>query len=553
MTLRPTATAAAIVFGLALSPLLGTVPAVAQTSPGPPTEIALVVPLTVPADSESLISADRLESYTSEFGLLNRALDQIDGRPVTLAIDPMIIASIRILGTDAPASAVQWLDRLSELPNDSFALSWADADLTLGIEAGGAPLSLESLDFAINPARFGDAAPETPDTSPSPSATPNPEPDAAPPLPDTDALLSWDYSLDSVAWPASDTVTAGSLEALAAAYEQTIVASSNLSGPAGLEATARVGSVPVIVSNSALSTLLSSAVSTSSAEQWLVGVETLVGAVATAATGPAASSAVVTLDRGVSLTDPDLGPTLDAIAAIEGIQLVGLSEVADNTGGAASVVDRPQDAETVSEVSELLRLEGLDSAFVRIAQKPSFITSERRLDLLAVLSNSWANSPLGREGAVADFRATSTTLRSSVKIVQSSSITLWADRAALPVVVENELDQAVTVFVTVRPLTPLIRVEDTYFEVVVEPKSQRKALVPVQSISNGTVELQISLHGVANQQIGSTTYVRTTVQAGWETPFTIGLGIVVVLVFIAGIVRTVVRLRRARAQRITIR
>ena len=150
------------------------------------------------------------------------------------------------------------------------------------------------------------------------------------------------------------------------------------------------------------------------------------------------------------------------------------------------------------------------------------------------------------------YRAASSTLRSSVSIVKSSKITLWADRGSLPVVVENLLDQPVTVYVTVRPLTPLIRVEDTFFQVVVEPNSQRNARVPVQSISNGNVELEISLHASTSRQIGSTTYVRTVVQAGWETPFTITVAILVVLVFAAGVVRTIVRLRRARANRITI-
>jgi hypothetical protein len=68
----------------------------------------------------------------------------------------------------------------------------------------------------------------------------------------------------------------------------------------------------------------------------------------------------------------------------------------------------------------------------------------------------------------------------------------------------------------------------------------------VQSLSNGSVELVVTVNSVSGTQIGATTYVRTTVQAGWETPFTIAVGIVVVLIFAMGIVRTVLRRRAAR-------
>ena len=80
-----------------------------------------------------------------------------------------------------------------------------------------------------------------------------------------------------------------------------------------------------------------------------------------------------------------------------------------------------------------------------------------------------------------------------MQIVRSSAITLWADRGSLPVVVENNLSQAVTVYIRVRPSLPLLRVEDDFVELTIEPNSQRKAQIPVQSISNGDVDLQISL------------------------------------------------------------
>jgi hypothetical protein len=153
----------------------------------------------------------------------------------------------------------------------------------------------------------------------------------------------------------------------------------------------------------------------------------------------------------------------------------------------------------------------------------------------------------GWVSAVQGFTDMSLKIRNSVRIVKSSSITLWADRASLPVTITNELTQAVTVYVTVRPLTPLLKVEDSFVEVTIEPLSQRKATVPVQSLSNGIVELEITLHDNVGQTVGDLTYVRTTVQAGWETPVTISFGVAVVIVFALGVVRTIVRRRRARS------
>src|SRR5690606_8396680 len=65
----------------------------------------------------------------------------LSGRDVTMAIDPMILASIRSLGTSAPESATSWLTRLAEGRNESFALEWSDANPVLSLQAGREVLS----------------------------------------------------------------------------------------------------------------------------------------------------------------------------------------------------------------------------------------------------------------------------------------------------------------------------------------------------------------------------------------------------------------------------
>ena len=115
---------------------------------GDPLAVALVAPLTVPAPGAGVLDAAQLESWTGPLGLLSRELDALAGRPVAIAIDPRIIASIQVLGTSAPPSATAWLDRLRGVPNEIFPLAYADADVAIQ-----AQLALPNL---LAPTSFSD-------------------------------------------------------------------------------------------------------------------------------------------------------------------------------------------------------------------------------------------------------------------------------------------------------------------------------------------------------------------------------------------------------------
>ena len=120
------ALSAALVVGLGLAGL-GVGSAVAVDEPTT-VKVAIAVPLVVPASAEEFLTAELLEQYTGEQGILTRELDALFGRPVAIGIDPRLIASIRLLGSSAPESAVAWLERLESAPNQTFALNYADAE-----------------------------------------------------------------------------------------------------------------------------------------------------------------------------------------------------------------------------------------------------------------------------------------------------------------------------------------------------------------------------------------------------------------------------------------
>ena len=169
--------------------------------------LTLVVPLTVPPNETGLLDADTLTRYTAPLGLLTRQLDALVDAPVAIGLDPLIVASIRVLGTSAPPSALAWLERLRG-----------------GIQRGLRPrlrrrgrLRGGEHRLARPPdARSASISPSTRPTSARPqtaSPTPTPSPDARrrapiPPLPTLEDLLEWPYTLENVAWPADDTLTA---------------------------------------------------------------------------------------------------------------------------------------------------------------------------------------------------------------------------------------------------------------------------------------------------------------------------------------------------------
>jgi hypothetical protein len=507
----------------------------------------LIVPITVPSAPTGLIDAETLATYTSSFGVLTRQLDAVIDRPVALAIDPMVIVSIRILGDEAPESATAWLGRLASASNETFALQWADADLTVARQTGEAGvLEPLSLDFAIVPDRFSGtpAATSTPTSTPTPSASDAPAA-GPPPLPTTASLLEWPYTVSDVAWPRADSVVADDIPALSTAgFSTLILASSNVS-TGSHQSAVTVGGIPVVVSNDSVAEDLGAIIRDTTISR--VDAVDKVSEIRSRIASRGSRATVIALDRTHQWTEANLSAVIDALFAGSAIEPVSLAELSSSADSAAKVRNAPQSEARIADVTRLLKSEKADAIFASIAEDPLKITAQRRLELLVTLSNSWATDPAGWSLASTAFTDSSTTLRGSVKIVKSSSIFLLADRSTVPVVVENGLDQPVTVYISVRPTTPMLTVENPRVKITIDSDTQRKALIPVQSVSNGEVDLRIGLHRADDGLIGATKTVRITVQAGWETPVTFGIAILVFVIFILGFYRTIAKRRRMKA------
>ena len=334
----PLRAALALLLGLAGAVTGVAIAAPAATSVGPDGTVALtvVVPLAVPESDAGFIPADALDQYTRPTGLLTRELDAIIDRPVVIAIDPRIIASIRILGSSAPASAIEWLSRLESASNETFALTYADSDITLGLQAGSPRvLQPESFDFAIEPSLFAEPAAQTPAPTPSPDAT-------APGLPTSESLLAWPYTLESIAWPRDGTVVAADLPAITASgYTTTILSSANVSRDEG-SALVRVDGGTAAISDDAVSGALRTAVASVSPEDWVSAMATVGSAL-----DAAPATVLATLDRTVPITGTHLAETLTTLQADPRVRLTGLSQLLAGSPDEANLVDSPHPAGSV--------------------------------------------------------------------------------------------------------------------------------------------------------------------------------------------------------------
>ncbi len=498
-----------------------------------PIALGVVAPITVPPTAGGLIPAEDLERYTAPDGLLSRRLQSVIGRPITLAVDPMVTASIRALGTAAPASATGWLMRLMAATNDSFALGYADADPTATLQAAGTLPAPTGFAFALDPADF---------------ATAGDQPDGGTPtLPTTAQLVDVPDSLGTVAWPAADTVTAADLSGLRAnRIGRAVLMSSNLDG-AGSSAVVDIDGSSVYVMDAAVTRLLRDAVSAGSDEAWQRSASRLLAALATTATEhPGGRTVIAGVDR-VTLAEFNgrLSRTLDLLGALPWVAPTPLGAL-PGPAGSASVVDRQQPVERLMAVRRLLDAEQRDSAIATAAEQPSLVTDERRIALLGTLAQSLIGDPDAWRLASDRYLEQSTALAGAVHVAERGQILVLADRSQLPITVQNDLDLPAVVRIQTRALTGGLAIEQGSIEVTVEPQSQRNVPVPVQSVANGEVTVIVSLASTTGVPLGDPVALRVNVQAGWETAGTIIAGSVVLLVFLVGLVRTVLRRRGAR-------
>ncbi|MBD8139434.1 hypothetical protein IFT36_02600 [Frigoribacterium sp. CFBP 13605] len=544
-----------------------------------PTRVAVAVPITTPESETGVLDASALAAYTSDGGVLRRELDAVSGTGATLGVDPMIVASIRLLGTEAPQSAVDWLAELQALPNDMFPLAYADADVAGLRQAGATSVpAVTSLDTLVDPARFEGmpAATDTPTEAPSqgtddgsgtgvagsdPSALPSDgstaEPTAEPTpgdgvvLPTTAQLLDFPWTQRDVVWPRESSVVSADLTTFAAGpYTSTIVSSGNVDvdGDSTENAAVTVGGVPAVVSDDPLSTLVTQAAEATSLAEWQSTMARLSATVATVAyERPSdARTLLTTLEREWPSTGQFLTRTLQAVDGLPWVSGATLTDALASTPSTATVVDSPESDARLDQLSELVSADQKVVDFSTALAEPQFVTETARLRTMALASHAWRDNVDGFPAEVASAVADATATSDLVAVVQGSPIAILGDRSALPLYLENRTDSVATVMLNLTPSNSILSIERSPIEVTIQPQSQTRVSVPVQSVANGTVSVQLQLVSLSGVAIATPVDVPLSVQAGWETAITWIFGVAFAALFLGGLYRTFRKRRRAR-------
>lgn len=532
-----------------------------------PVNVSLITPITVPAQSTGLITSKALETFTSPTGVLSRQLDGVLGRPVTIAIDPLIIVSIRILGSAAPPSAIAWLNRLDQAPNDIFPLSYADADLALQSQAGADPLlTPTTFDQAIDPDLFtASDQPASPSSDPgtqsgSETTVPSTDP-ATPPTdgtpPTTEELLAWEYSATDIGWPAEGVVANADLDLFTASgLTTTILGGSNASGAAAdftpnAPLALGTGNGLGLVVDDPLAAALRAATAASTDDAWREAMSQVSSqlAVVSAERPGTARTLLATFDRGWPPSADRVTETIDALAGLLWFAPSTLSELrASVPAEDVDFASQAEPADRVARAGELLEREAAVTAFSSALSDPAVVTGTQRLDLMALLSNSWAIQDSGWTDAVGASLAESSTLLDSVTVATKGPINVVGSQVDIPVTLDNALNQAVTVMVRVVPSNGRLLVGEAV-ESTIEAQSARTVTIPVTAaVGNGAVTLRVTLLTPAGTVIQQPALIPINVRADWEGLGALLFAAFVVLFFGFGVWRNILRRRRERAE-----
>ncbi len=528
-----------------------------------PLGIAVVMPITAPPGTTGLLTADALAFYTSPGGVLTKQLDGVIDRPVALGIDPMVIASIRALGSSAPPSAVAWLDRLSRATNETFPLQYADADPAVQAQAGmPALLSPTSLLFGLNPENFAaetaDGGEEVPEAEeiPGESETPTPDPTPTPdetPVPTLAELTDWPYTTTGVVWPADDTVVSTDLPVFAASgATSTIVSSGNVATTTSYTpgAAARVGDAALIVSDAVASEALraaATALSTDEQQDALADLAAQLMVVGSERSAPE-RTLVLTLDRGWPPTSARLTDALAALGTLPLVASRSLGSAASAAPATVTVADLPEAPERTGIVARMSAREAEIASFATVLDDPTLLTGEERAEILSLLAVSWRDNTSDWDAAVQEHEEQTTAILDSVSITATTQINMVSNQTSLPFSVRNDFDLPVTVVLQASTSSLKLSVDAAVTQTI--PANSRETVrVPVQArLGNGDVLVRVQLYSPQNAVIGGSVQVPVSVRADWEGIGAAVIGGLIVALFLGGLIRTIRKRRPSQAE-----
>lgn len=195
--------------------------------------------------------------------------------------------------------------------------------------------------------------------------------------------------------------------------------------------------------------------------------------------------------------------------------------------------------QAVGAASALDRL----SVMATTADSPSAMVADARRAVFAAMSLAARADPERRAADVADATDQADVVFNKVAVTSGNTLNLVSSSGDVPVTVRNDLDVAVTVRVAMTSRSPVL-VTKAQPTATVEAGTETTVLIPVSAVSNGDVAVTVALRNDEGQTVAVAQTLRVKVRAQWGNAatglFTAGL----VMLLVAGVVRTARRGRK---------
>ncbi len=204
----------------------------------------------------------------------------------------------------------------------------------------------------------------------------------------------------------------------------------------------------------------------------------------------------------------------------------------------------PSDADVGSDqavgaISALTRLDVMAAA----GDSPSTMVAEAKRAMFVAMSLADRADPERRATELAAAAEQAEVVIGAVKVTSGNSLNLVSSSGDVPVTVQNNLDVPVTVRVAMTSRSPVL-VINAQPTATVAAGAEETVLVPVTAVSNGDVNVAVAVRNEDGQTVAVAETLRVRVRAQWGNAatgiFTAGL----VVLLIAGIVRTARRGRK---------
>lgn len=502
-----------------------------------------VIPLTAPANTTGLVSTDEQATLTSDDGAWSAALTAAErSSTATIALDPEVIASIRLAGTAAPGSALDFLDRLRALPNEFVELPYGDTDVTLQ-RAAGSTSTLSPTSFTGTSVDSSGTATATPTPRPTPTGS------TAGSGGGSDEVTDWQWSSQHVAWPVPGTTSGADLTTFATEREAPLLPSDDVQDSTARRTAgpvATIGDTRVLIADSTASTLLARAASGGISGD--AAFAELAGVLASAAATGETTGLIAAAGRNADLRNLArvLG-VLDRQPWITGRTLQTIAEQRTVVGVRAS---RSSISSTRVAIAKRLLVGEHDVRDLgkAILQGGDALTGPQRLALLGALSAAWRGDDTDWTTAATQLESQFSAITSRVQLQKQSDQNAIGSDGKLLVYVRNRLDYPVRMVVKAAVSNGRLQFAgDSSTVLIVPAASDAKGQLEFRTIANGVTDVTLSLTTPDGASVGSPTVLRVNVRAGFDTIVAVVLLTALGLLLALGVYRNVKRRKQPRA------